>query len=752
MGTIAVGTAQLPVWGIVAVWAYIVYMFLSTARAEERRRREQGQPHTKLDTALLLLTALCVVGAILCAILLKPLNVLVKSRAGFAAMILFLAAAFALAQSDSSLLAAQLNAPEAHGMRLGLSQPNHSRRRQATPQLTQNGPFQLLHKFQNSPDGAGPNGALIFDSKGNLYGTTAQGGSGICGTPPYDSYGCGTIFELSPNGSGAWTETILYSFQGGSDGQYPQAGLIFDQAGNLYGATQFGGSQGVGTIFELSPEGSGGWTKTILYSFGASSADGAQPSGGLIFDSNGFLFGTTTSGGSKSCHGGTNNCGTVFELYSNGHGSWFEDVLYNFGTSASDGFSPNGALIFDHNGNEHLYGTTAYGGAYGQCDWQSVPGCGTAFEVNPIGSLWEESILHNFQGGTDGQNPQAGLTFDQSGNLYGTTLLGGTGNGTNCLGNGNPGCGTVFELSPIGSGGWTKSVLYNFQGANDGYGPYSAVVFDSKGNLYGTTGAEQPYNTCTSTVFEMIPSGSGGWTTATIYCFPGAQNAAPPNGFGAGGVILDQSSNLYGTTGSGGTGSCIVGCGVAYELLATPPDFSVTPGLYSRATATPGQTAQFTVTVAPLGGFSQTVTLSCTGAPTMSTCSVSPSSVKLTGPPVTVDVAVATTAPSAGLTYPAGSGPDNKFALWLTFAGLPSLLLFGGGGGASRVRRTQLILVLSLLCVLGLAMTWSGCGGGSGSSGASGTPLGTYTLTVTGTYSSGSTNLEHSAKLTLVVQ
>jgi len=200
----------------------------------------------------------------------------------------------------------------------------HSRRRNAEA-VVQNGPEQVLYAFQGGNDGAYP-GGLIFDSSGNLYGETSYGGAGMCtqnGYPP----GCGTVFELSPNGNGGWTKAILYSFQGGSDGEYPSLGLIFDQAGNLYGTTAQGGgntscTNGCGTVFELSPNGNGGWTETLLYIFGTNggASDGAYPEG-VIFDKSGNLYGSTEGGGNWGCdHDGYSPCGTIFELTPNGSG------------------------------------------------------------------------------------------------------------------------------------------------------------------------------------------------------------------------------------------------------------------------------------------------------------------------------------------------------------------------------------------------------------------------------------------------
>jgi uncharacterized repeat protein (TIGR03803 family) len=212
-----------------------------------------------------------------------------------------------------------------------------------------------------SEDGDFPAGNLVFDAAGNLYGTTREGGA-------FDS---GTVFELSPNPGGTWTETVLYSFTGATgttDGNDPAGGVIFDAAGNLYGMTEAGGGSGNGVVFELSPNPGGTWTETVLYSF-QGGHDGSAPNlSTLTFDKAGNLYGETAFGGSDRCSG--SGCGTVFELSPTGGGSWTESVVYRF--QSTDGSSPWRGLVFDAAGN--LYGTTLLGGAYGQ---------GTVFELKP---------------------------------------------------------------------------------------------------------------------------------------------------------------------------------------------------------------------------------------------------------------------------------------------------------------------------------------------------------------------------------
>jgi uncharacterized repeat protein (TIGR03803 family) len=326
----------------------------------------------------------------------------------------------------------------------------------------------LAHKFASKKGGKYPYSDLILDAKGNLYGTTSNGGA-------YCTDGCGTVFELSPTGGGGWTETVLYDFQGGTDGENPWGGLVFDKLGNLYGATRYGGIEGCcvgsGIIFELSPSAGGGWTKTTIYEFTGGS-DGAQPNGDLIFDGNGNLFGS--------------DLGAAFELSpSASGGSWTEKTLYTFPGYSGDGFYSDAGLTFDSQGN--LYGTTGEGGTYEN---------GIVFELSQAAGLWTETILHEFTGGSDGGIPQGRLIFDKQGNLYSVVESGGD---LSC----NPpnGCGVIFELIPATGGGWNEDVLYSFTGADDGANPCGGLVFDKVGNLYGTASDGGQYGW--GTVFEL---------------------------------------------------------------------------------------------------------------------------------------------------------------------------------------------------------------------------------------------------------
>lgn len=431
----------------------------------------------------------------------------------------------------------------------------------------------VLYNFQGTPDGANPSSNLIADKSGHFFGTTPAGGTAINCEIEFDEIvACGTVFELIPpaaDGS-VWTEKVLYSFQGGSDGSSPMGSLIADSAGNLYGTTLYGGGSancstgisgyqpGCGTVFELSPPSSegGDWTESILHVFEGAS-DGAEPWGGLIRDSKGNLYGTTYLGGGGYCDGYGAGCGSVFELTppAAGRDAWTESILYAFngnGGSFDDGEGPMGTLVTD--GKGHLYGTTNSGGS---C---SDPSCGgTVFELTPAavkGAPWTETLLADFNNIGDGAAyPGPGLVFDKSGNLYGTVQLGGNGACDNQAEYAFPSCGEVFSLSPSSGGGaWTLSVIYSFTGGKDGaYPGRSGLIIDDQGNLYGTAPDGGERGSCTNikgvagtgcgTVFELTPASGGAWTETTLHDFSGGSDGGTPYG----GVIL-RDGVLFGTT------------------------------------------------------------------------------------------------------------------------------------------------------------------------------------------------------------
>jgi uncharacterized repeat protein (TIGR03803 family) len=392
----------------------------------------------------------------------------------------------------------------------------------------------VLHAF-NGRDGVHPNGGVIFDAAGNLYGTTlGGGGSHSCG-------GCGTVFKLSPEANGKWTRTVLHSFNG-KDGFNPFAGVIFDAAGNLYGTTWIGGSSkspcnsNCGVVFKLSPGANGKWTETVLHYFNGN--DGANPYAGLIFDAAGNLYGTTWMGGTTSC-----GCGTVFKLSPGANGKWRETVLHSFNGEVEGDANPYAGVIFDAAGN--LYGTT----------FSSIDGESTVFRLTPgPNGKWTHSVLHNFSG-KDGAYLYAGVVLGAEGNLYGATDSGGA------YGN-----GTVFELAPTANDNWTKTVLHDFNG-KDGANPDGGVILDAAGNLYGTTFGGGKSNFCANcgTVFELSPGANGKWTETVLHSFNGHDGEGP---FFSN-LIFDTAGNLYGTTVYGGNLSACTGidgngCGVVF--------------------------------------------------------------------------------------------------------------------------------------------------------------------------------------------
>ncbi len=377
----------------------------------------------------------------------------------------------------------------------------------------------VLYAF-NGSDGDGFISPLIFD-KGNLYGTTASGGAS----------GVGTVFELAPSARG-WKETVLYSFLNSGDGTNPYGPVVFDKEGNLYGITYGGGASGYGTAFELSPNSGGGWTKTTIYSF-AGGRDGSFPFGGLISDSGGNLYGFTQNGGTGSCNNGL-GCGTVFEL-KRPHSSWKEVVVFRF--PGGNGGSLPAGLTLDRSGN--LYGVTSQGGN---------AGVGLVFKMSHSAGQWNESILHAFTGGSDGSTPQAGVTLDGLGNLYGTTFYG---SGGGCPG----GCGLVYELRPVGKGKWTELVLHRFtENLYGGFAPDTSLIFDPEGNLFGTTCCGAAYGD--GVVFELMRNFDGKWKESVIQDFFGGDY-----GFSPGALLLGKDGYLYGSAGGG-----VYGDGLLFQL------------------------------------------------------------------------------------------------------------------------------------------------------------------------------------------
>jgi hypothetical protein len=360
-----------------------------------------------------------------------------------------------------------------------------------------------LYAFTGNNDGGFPHGGVIADANGNLYGVTTSGGANHNGA----------VYELSPpkRGQTAWTETTLYAFKGGNDGSNPQAALMMDSSGHLYGTTYGGGASGEGVAFELH-EHKGTWRYNLLWSFTGGN-DGGAPSGALVMDNAGNLYGTTTGGGSGVV-------GTVFELSPPGtRKTWTESVLYNF-TGNNDGGEPMGNVLLGTDGN--IYGTTA---GYGQFNY------GTIYRLTAptSGGNWGFSTLHAFQGGSDGEVPRDGLIQDASGTLYGATA-----GFDNSYGN-------VFQMNTDGS---NYNVIYTITGGQGftGNGPWQTVSMDASGTIYGTTYADG--QSALGEVFQLKPQAGKPWKATVLYTFQGGAAGQ----YAYSNVLIDKVGRLYGTT------------------------------------------------------------------------------------------------------------------------------------------------------------------------------------------------------------
>jgi uncharacterized repeat protein (TIGR03803 family) len=425
----------------------------------------------------------------------------------------------------------------------------------------------VLHTFTNGSDGSLPFGGLTIDAKGNLYGTTDLGGS--------PEFGDGTVFQLTPKTSGGFSFQTIHAFsQAKGDGGNPAGSVVLDAAGNIYGTTSNGQIGGCGIVYELSLTKSGTWKETILHKF-RGNTDGCNSSGFVIFDEAGNLFGATASGG-----GGLNNtfcnngCGTVFELTKLANGKFTEKVIHRFTGENADGRNPLGGLVFDKSGK--LWGTTQVGGhsESGACGGVQRL-CGTVFELTPnTNGTWTESTLFSFTGSTTGTNPVTNLVIDQEGNLYGTTV------------NGGPSLeGLVFKLTPEGNGKVTESIVHEFgSGAccTDGIHPFNGLTIDAAGNLYGAVqGGGGTTNACTGgfvdvgcgVVYKLTPNASKTrWEETILYAFLGSSDGANPLDDR---VAVDANGNVFGSAASGGdfdfnkthcVGNLPGGCGVVFEV------------------------------------------------------------------------------------------------------------------------------------------------------------------------------------------
>jgi uncharacterized repeat protein (TIGR03803 family) len=389
----------------------------------------------------------------------------------------------------------------------------------------------VLYSFQGGSDGASPYAGLAVGEDGTLYGTTLMN---FAGSPNH-----GTVFSLKAPAtvSGSWSEAVLYTFTGGSDGGSPVAGVVIGKNGRLYGTTSAGGaSSNAGTVFELRPLARNGsiWSETVLHSF--TGPDGADPRAGLVIGKDGALYGTTTFAAEPYC------CGTVFQLTppETVGGLWELTVLQAFSTDSAGGY-PYAGLVLGKKGR--LYGTT-YGGG-------TSPG-GTVFELKPpaaVGGAWTGTVLHSFGG-----NPYAGLVIGKNDALYGTTYGGG-------------GQGSVFQLTPPAkiTGAWTETVLHSFAG-NDGAAPAAGLVIGTDGSLYGTTQYGGTSNF--GTVFQLTPPTKVGdaWSETVLHSFAGGSDGANP----VAGLVIGPNGALYGTTSFGGvpyTCGLGPGCGTVFEVI-----------------------------------------------------------------------------------------------------------------------------------------------------------------------------------------
>jgi len=387
----------------------------------------------------------------------------------------------------------------------------------------------VLHAFNpNNGDGVLPDGGLVAGKFGYLYSTTNQGGSA----------GWGTVYEMIPptGAGGAWTETILHSFQNGSDGAEPVGSLTVDDSGDLFGTTFYGGlginQNSYGIAFELTPpaDPSGQWTYTILCNFDSGTV-AINPNGGMILDEHGNLYGTSDAGTTNEFYCGDYPCGNVYELQppSTSGGSWTGRSIYNFFTQGTtDGIGPNG-IVF---GPGVIYGTTTEGGENNS---------GTIFQLTPPdrpNGTWTEKILYNFLLGYG--SPLGGLVLGPKGSLFGSTQVGGP-----------HGYGSIYQMT-LEEGTWNENILYSFTGGSDGGYPVS-VMRGEDGNLYGATsgGAIQNGEGClpggAGTEFALTPT-SGGWQEITLHQFAGGTDGCNPAG-----RPLQRSNSLFGVTEYGGS-------------------------------------------------------------------------------------------------------------------------------------------------------------------------------------------------------
>jgi len=378
----------------------------------------------------------------------------------------------------------------------------------------------VIYAFKES-DGANPMSDLTLDMKGNLYGTNYSGG-GTCS--------CGAVFDLKRTNDG-WKEQVLYRFQGGSkDGAHPKGGVTFDKNGNLFGTTAYGGANGNGTVFKLTPDSHGNWTEDVLYNF----HNEAVPMFKLAFDDQGDLLGVT-SNDPVTCFD-PSDYGEVFELAPQSDGSWTEKFVYRNKVMSS-------GVTIDSGGN--LYGTTHCGGS-GNCGHyaEGTPGCGTAYKLIPTTpGNWTEGVEFDFtKGGGFAKYPSGEVVFNQAGHLIGVSQSGGDG------------FGTVFELVRSKNGGWKQNILYRFGGGLEG-SPVGRLAVGPTGSIFGVTPGGGIHNLGTIFAIELSKRG---WRKRTLHMFAAGTDGREPEA----GPIIDSDGRLYGTTRYGGEGR-----GVVYEVI-----------------------------------------------------------------------------------------------------------------------------------------------------------------------------------------
>lgn len=394
----------------------------------------------------------------------------------------------------------------------------------------------LLYSFRAGTDGGTPAGTLVADASGALYGTTAFGGGGSC------FGGCGTVFKLSPSGSG-YAETIIYGFRGSGagDGSGPQNGVVLDARGDVFGTTEYGGASGNGTVFELSPVGSS-YVETVIYAF-AGGSDGSAPLAGLTLAPDGTLFGATLLGGGGSACA-SSGCGTVFALRKHGTG-YAERVLHRF-TGGTDGATPGSAPILGLGGT--LYGTAATGGGNPSCGGAPIhPGCGVIYALQ-TGRHSSFRTLYAFLGApNDAANAFAGLIVGRNATLYGIGQYGGTANS-----------GAAFAFTHDG-GRSAERMIHSFTGGNDGSYPLYAPALGPNGELFGTTQYGGGSRNA-GIAFELVSRSHGAFGERILRRFDSAPRGLYPNS----GLLIGAGGALYGVTMIGGTASD--GAGTVFEL------------------------------------------------------------------------------------------------------------------------------------------------------------------------------------------